>query len=900
MKKFLMAVLLCIPIVVVLSLSATGTIIAAAKDVNATALLVRDADYNEMATNSTIYMDISDSYTTIYIDVLPNITYDDSVTYEMSADESFVGEVSMARVQDTNEYRIYPVVSGASKVIIRASNNREVYFSLNIYIYSDDVENIIIYDNFGTTISDDMTASSKAEYSLTTSTTLYALCYPLDAVDSQQVYWSSSDESVVSVSENGTITPCKMGEAIITATIIQKNGVALSTQIVVDTSDAVLKTTELYVSGTIDEQYIADNVVINVTDNDLLKTLEIEQVSGGYMVTLGSNSEMLYVYETTENTFDFYDIPEVVYTNGGSYSVSCCLLEDVEKVALSGVTYEIVADNMGIASLYNGKLDVYQSGEITLVATYNGESVSKVIQIYEKPLTFTLSLGQEDGELGIEMTRVWGFNWYTDTTYTTTTNTYQLSTDIVEGTTDLRWTSSNDEWATVDETGLIVFNTAGAGQSITITAEVYAYNYPTGVSRSFTFNMTEEINSYNVGTYTTNDDAEKDENALAVYATARLNLWGNTVVLQGNVNFATTIYISASIYGNGFTIDAQNIAGEDTIDTVMLYTKKDGSDLMERDAYYIQNLTLSGAANYEESGSFGYGMRIEVGEYETKIVYSTIRYVDLGVMVATVNTDVLFDGCILGDGLYSAVEITTKEGRIDNTITFNNCVFKETGGPSMVVSSANPLNVSEYLNINALPYLVFSGFTDIYNWKKVSDLVEVVGSIGSALGSIDDVGIDPSIITNMLGTIFTEVFMQEQNSSAIYYYESEDGTVEPYISLGMIALGAYVDNDISRVTIEDEGLELVSIQMPDENDKSDIANLLRIAQVAGQIATGDSTFTVSHDSQLITYNLDADGGPRNEPEDPVPQNTELYYKLTGQEEPTTNKGQTLTPEVIAL
>ncbi len=897
MKKFLMAILLFIPVVVVLSLSATGTIIATAKDVNATAIVVKDSLNKEIAKNSTIYMDINDSYTTIFVDVLPTITYDDSITYEMSADDSFVGEVKLSRVGETNEYRIYPVAGGASRVILRASNNREVYFALNIYIYSDQVETIVLYDQNGTTISTEINEDNFPTYYLTEQTTLHALVYPLDAMQSPNITWESSNTSVATISKNGKLSPLKRGEAIVTATVIQKSGDAISTKIRIDTSKAVLKTTEIYTAQTIDANYIQQNVLVSVLSDDV--KFSVEKVSGGYMVTLGDYKQMLHVYDAPASKFDFYDVPDVMYTNNGAYNLECYVKEGVQTDALSGVTYQITADNMGIASIVNGNLEVYKNGELTLTATYNQESISKVIEIFEKPLTFSLSLGKEDGELGIEMTRVWGFNWYTDNTYTTTTNTYQLTTDIELGSTDLRWTSSNEEWATVDETGLVAFNTAGAGQSIEIKAEIYMNNYPTGIARSFTFNMTQELNSYNIGTCITNDDAEKDQNASALYATAKMWLWGKTVVLQGNVNFRSMIDLSASIYGNGFMIDAKNIASEDTKKSVMIWTRRQGAELMERDAYYIQNLTLSGAESYEQSNLFGHGIRIEVGDYETKFLYDVIRYCDLGVMVATVNTDVSFDGCILGDGLYSAIEITTKEGRRDNTIRFNNCVFKETGGPSIVVVSANPLNVPEYLNTNALPYLEFTGFTDMYNWKRVADLVSVVGAIGSALGSMEDIGIDPSIITGMLGTLFSEVFLQEKNSGTIYNYTNKEGKEEPYICLGLIALGCYVNNDLSRVTIEDKGLDLVSVEMPDPDDKeSPISDLLRLADGLGKSLTGTDNFTVYNPSQIITYDLVADGGPRNKPDDPVPQNTDLYYKLTGKEEPTTNKGQVLEPEVV--
>ncbi len=604
MKKFLLAIIMLIPVVVVVALGATGSIIASAKDVNATSIEVRDENNEVVANNSQLNMSISGDGITVFITVLPTITYDDSITYEMSSDSNYTGKVKMQRVGDTNEYRILPEKSGATRLIIRASNNREVYFALNIYILSNEVEGITIYDNFGTTISTDMEASDYVRYSLTKPTTLHALVYPLDAMLNNTVSWESSDNSVVTITNNGKMVPQKRGKALVSVTVMQKTGVEIKSSIIVDTEQAVLKTTEIYTSQSIDKAYVADHIVVGVTDKEVAKTLKIEAVSGGFMVTLGGLQEMLYVYPTTEGAIDFYDIPDVVYTESGDYQLSCVLNEDVNNSTLQGVEYSIVADNTGIAEIKGDKLVPYSNGKITLVAKYNNEIISKEITIYNKPASFVLSLGKEDGELGIEMTRLWGFNWYTDNSYTTTTNSYQLSTNLVAGGTDLRWFSSNEEWATVDETGLVTFNTAGAGQAITITAKVYANNYPTGVERSFTFNMTEEINSYNVGTCITNDEAEKDQNALALKATASDAVKGKTVVLQGNVNFATRVILTANLYGNGFTIDGTKYTSTDPANgkyEIMILVKVETAQYMERDAVYIQNITLSGASNYEES-----------------------------------------------------------------------------------------------------------------------------------------------------------------------------------------------------------------------------------------------------------------------------------------------------------
>ncbi len=900
MKKFLMAIIMLIPVVVVLALSATGSIIAAAKDVNATSIEVRNQDNQSITSNSTMSMDITDEYMVVYIDVLPTITYDDSITYEMSTDESYTGEVKVVRVGDSNQYRIIPVVSGPTRVIFRASNNREVYFSLNIYITSDEVSGLLIYDKEGGVVLSDM-EEDMVTYELAAATTLYAMIYPTDAV-SGNVSWSSSDTSVATITSNGTITPQKRGKAVITLTILQKSMEVVTIDFIVDTSEAVLKVTELYVTDIdiVDEDFIREYAVVDITNSEDLASLSIKATSGGYSVTLGGNTAIVKVYETAEGEFVFHDVPSTMYTDITSYALNCVYLAAGSE-DLTGVEYSIVADNMGVAEIKSGALYPYVSGKITLVASYNDVIITKEIQIYENPTTFTMSLSKEDGELGIEMTRVWGFNWYTDSTYTTTTNTYQLTTDIAEGTVDLRWTSSNDEWATVDETGLITFYEAGAGQSITITASVYTNNYLTGVARSFTFNMTEELNSYNVGTYTTNDMDEKYENAAAVNATADKTS-GNTIVLQGNVNYTELIQISASLYGNGFTIDVQYYEHIENVETNVIAVRASESVGIETDVLNIRNITVSGGADFESGADVKYGIRVyDSASIDCSIMYSVVRYIENGVLVYKISQNLHMEGNILGDCYFTGVSIFTEGVQGENTISFKDCIFKETNGPSIMSSSTNDLTDSDLLNINALPYIQFDGFIDIYNWKTVDELAMLANTLPGVYDVLEDFGISTDTISSALGTIFTSIFLAEDNVDTLYYYTDSNGDTEAYVSLGFLAFGCYLNNDPDHITINDEGLKLLSVSMPTTSGSTTEQGVLALALAVADSLVKDmvnENMTLYHPSLLLTYTIDPEDGPRNDPGDPVPQNTELYNKLNGTEVDTEEKEQVLTPEVV--
>lgn len=81
MKKFLIAVICIIPIIVVLALSATSDIILNFAPVNPESIVVKDSSNNEIDTDALI-MASTDTNDFLIIDIYPTITPDKSITYE--------------------------------------------------------------------------------------------------------------------------------------------------------------------------------------------------------------------------------------------------------------------------------------------------------------------------------------------------------------------------------------------------------------------------------------------------------------------------------------------------------------------------------------------------------------------------------------------------------------------------------------------------------------------------------------------------------------------------------------------------------------------------------------------------------------------------------------------------
>ena len=83
MKKFLVGVIFIIPIVVVIALSATGAIISLTTPVNPSEMIIRNSDNEELDKSAIVKIDSKNYEEFIMIDVLPSITQDKSVTYEI-------------------------------------------------------------------------------------------------------------------------------------------------------------------------------------------------------------------------------------------------------------------------------------------------------------------------------------------------------------------------------------------------------------------------------------------------------------------------------------------------------------------------------------------------------------------------------------------------------------------------------------------------------------------------------------------------------------------------------------------------------------------------------------------------------------------------------------------------
>jgi uncharacterized protein YjdB len=146
--------------------------------------------------------------------------------------------------------------------------------------------------------------------------TLLATVLPSDAAD-KSVSWSSSDESVVTVSNKGKITALAAGEAIITVTTTD-GGLTASctvnvTQKVVPVNGVSLNYSELELSVDSSEDLLAKVLPTNATNKDVIWSSTNESVATVVdgLVTAISVGETIIVVETVDGGYQDYCIVKV-------------------------------------------------------------------------------------------------------------------------------------------------------------------------------------------------------------------------------------------------------------------------------------------------------------------------------------------------------------------------------------------------------------------------------------------------------------------------------------------------------------------------------------------------------------------------------------------------------------
>ena len=860
MKKFLMAVLFLIPVVVVIALNATSTIITLTTPDNPTGIEIRDSMNNVVEDGGIVKVDIRDTEEFVIINVLPSMTKDNSINVPevVSGD----GKVELERVEGSNRYRLIPSKVGIVELLISAHANVNVQRALVIQITSDTIESMSLFDVEGSVVD---TAKT---FFMTDTTQFYFDIFPFEAWKDQKSYWSVQQGDCISVTDNGTVYIEDQGQAMLRLKVYDKEGNTQILDLVVDTTHAIVKATEWYTTATnVSAEWVRNNLVFDKVNSVVEKTGEV------YTVTYtnpddGSDVRVakVKINVVNENDWGFIRPESVLYMNNGPYYLTVGKFAD--RTAVLDAKIESSDSNVIRVDEETQSLTPVSTGTAIITASYMGQTATLEMTVKDIPVSFDLSLGATDAKLGIQLTRVWGYNFLDGNLNYVQTYDMYLKND--KGTFDLFWESSNEEYATVvhhenDQGATITFNEAVCGNSVTISATLLVYNRKVErLKKSFTFNFLEDKSSANVNTLEEYMKVVNDKDKL--------------IVMQNNLRIQQEHIVERGIYGNGFTWNFNDVKNRSFDSSICHINGRDEG------AFVLNDIVIIGADEYENSKNVGGSFRFTSTGYNFPITirYSQIKNCNRGIEFHS-SENIYIEGCIFGDNWNTSVHVANYEleGDFPHQITFKNNVFKMTQGPSVefVVRRVK----ESTLNRNIIPHVYIEGFMDIYNWKEASSFPDIFANM--MLGLLGDMGMPDSFwefAKNTIANIIREIWFVDYNGACKkirpemqHLFYERDG--KNYASLGVLGLGLMSIASEENVHINTDSVEMLHVNFSDENGEPlgalGGAGFIASSVIGMDVPMGNSCF-------IICANF-SDGEPEIGPGDPVPNSYELYDKLTG-------------------
>ena len=298
---------------------------------------------------------------------------------------------------------------------------------------------------------------------------LTATVLPVNTTDSKDISWSSNNEAVATVSEDGTVTAKSVGTAVITAT--STNGKTASCTVTVEKKHIPITEVSLSESavGIIEgntHKLTATVLPVNTTDSkDISWSSNNEAVAtvseDGTVTAKSVGTAVITATSTNGKTADCtvtVSKKEIPITEVHLDKSSATLIEGDSTTLVATVLPENTTDgksikwsssNVAVATVdLMGKVTAKSAGTAIITATSeNGKTASCAITVEKKLIPIT--------EVLIDKSSA---------TLTEGDSTTLTATVLPENTTDrkdISWSSSNNDIATVDTTGHVEAKQAG-------------------------------------------------------------------------------------------------------------------------------------------------------------------------------------------------------------------------------------------------------------------------------------------------------------------------------------------------------------------------------------------------------------------------------------------------------
>ncbi|NCA67048.1 MAG: hypothetical protein EOM87_03175 [Clostridia bacterium] len=819
MKKVLIAILLLIPLLVIMSISVSGMIISAEITINIESMKLTHKGKEVFAEQILLdeYIEKNKKFQ-LFADYYPRIAQNKSIIWT-SSDES---------VATVNNGIVSFLDYGSVDITATAASNTSCNVSCTFYVIGEAIKSIHVSE-YGEDVV-------KNEYYLKKYQTmpLKAEIIPSTALGDNKIEWSSNNESIVNVDNNGILTAVSIGAATVTVSAKGIKGVYITKTINITVESEMLSIIDtVYTSATSFNfaDILSSPDVLVYVNNQLIvsKIYNITNI-GITEVELRKNGHSEYINLVQKATDKALVFENIFAMQKGAWLANNYISQGGADIILKAVAAEgslpagaeiiWTSNDQQVVRVINGRLYGHTPGNALITASFDGYESAEIEVTVAMPISYIrLEYDTKEDKPGLGQDRVFGIYTCQDKVVTN-----QLKLNIKSTYPDVLtmigyeelfdYSSSNELYATVDAMGIITFSRAAIGKFVTITVE--ARYSPLIAKDSYTFKV---IDGINIGVGYQQNIYDKDNDIMPSFVPFndlmyianeyqgdyQENNEVSAIVLHTNIYYPENldgehqVNLSRSIYGNGNKLDGQMHSR--TFTTRMFGSTTNGLFNSKRPLeIVVENLSIQSFAPISEDSVAAFRELANKGgmpwykyasnehlEGITHIFrYCLFQYAYSQMELSGGKT--VIEGCIFRNTAGPAILMQTSKDTASD-LTIKNCIFSNSIAPAMIttcgefMSDKNTRDGTKYFTLR------MEGENYIYNWKKLDETFRLDVIPTNNIAYTDKLALYDTLNNNMADWIKLAL-KDERNSDLIYENLKGD-----YINFGFLLLPLWVPNN---------------------------------------------------------------------------------------------------------
>ncbi len=435
-----------------------------------------------------------------------------------------------------------------------------------------------------------------------------------------------------------------------------------------------------------------------------------------YIVEIPSITKTITITYTKEvQSIVFNQMRDNIYTTDYfDFGISSVPL-DAEKFSV-----DVTIDNEEIASLVK-KDDIYRlipikSGKVTITATVVGKDIkaTKTIEIFDKISDIKLSLDKTTDAHGHGEYRIFGNTFFNEKNELI--NTYKMGVTIIPAdlsTSLLEWSSSNEQIATVDASGVVTFLTAGK-VTITVKQKVPYPGAPVAID-SYEFNIVEGINVSSPAQFNLANAKLTEINKSRTENLASMVLNADILIDKG----INSLLLNYSIYGNGYMLNFSN-----SISTWEHF-------IIRRNNVVIDNAVLRAVAISSGQELRNAGVVLMIENCNGILVYNTIiEHGETGIRLQCAQVDVV--GCIIRNCLSAGIKVA-RSATVACNLRVKDTVF--TSSYCGILYTADKFATPNLNTVTLEGEVWFYNYSTVDQLEKGLDLNKILRDAGLSLAA---------------------------------------------------------------------------------------------------------------------------------------------------------------------